>query len=145
MSDIRYRRGDIRYRWRRAALAGLLAAVAGCASGPEVTGGSASAPSRVYVAERTPVWNAVRTVALSLPTWEIVAVDEPQGVVLVEQRFRDRSFGGESRMTITVTPLDASRTQVEVRTTEAGASLRGSREHAVARFFGELEQLLGQQ
>ena len=117
--------------------------IAGCASGSDAVDASASTrPSRVYHVGREEVWNTVRTVALSIPMWDIVTVDEAQGLVFVEQRIRDRSAGGESRMAIAVTTLDETHTKVEVQTIAAG-SPRGQREHSVWRFFGELDQLVG--
>ena len=98
-------------------------------------------PSRVYEASQQHVWDTVRTVALTIPTWDIVKADEPHGVVYIEQRFRDPSFGGESRLAIAVTPLDGMHTKVDVQTTAAGGP-RGELQHSIWRFLGELDQLL---
>ena len=129
------------------ALALVALTVVGCASTSMSLEGPAPAPSqpaRVYTAQRREVLDAVRAAAMLTPTWEIVGMDESQGVVLVEQRFRDLSFGGGTRMAITVTPLDTGQMQVEIRTTDAGGP-RGPRDHNIARFFGELDQLLEHQ
>lgn len=129
-------------QWQGVLVMAMGLAAGGCAGGTASLDPAASTlPSRVYHVGREEVWNTVRTVALSIPTWDIVTVDEAQGLVFVEQRVRDRSAGGESRMAIAVTALDETHTKVEVQTIAAG-SPRGQREHSVWRFFGELDQLL---
>jgi len=116
--------------------------IAGCASGSDAVNASASTlPTRVYPVGREDVWDTALNVALSMPTWDVVSVDKPNGVVFVEQRVRDRSFGGESRIAIAITALDATHTKVEAQTIAEGGP-RLQRLHSLWRFFGELDQLL---
>jgi hypothetical protein len=129
-------------RWQGGLVMGVLLSMVGCAGGTATRDSASSTlPSRVYHVGREEAWDAALKVALSIPTWELVSIDEPSGVVFVEQRVRDRSSGGESRMAIAVTALDETQTKVEVRTMAEGAP-RGQRTHSVWRFLGELDQLL---
>ena len=132
-----------RYQIRMALIGvGLVGGMVGCAGRMVPLDEAASTvPTQVYHVGREDVWSTAQKVILSIPTWDLVGVDEPRGLIMIEQRVRDRSFGGESRIAIVVTALDATHTKVEAQTIAEGGP-RLQRLHSLWRFFGELDQLL---
>ena len=124
----------------------VIMSAVGCATtGTRSSESLSTLPVRVYAIDRGQIWDAMVKVAMSIPAWDIIAADPHSGALLVEQRFRDVSFGGSaSRIAITLTPVDEGHTKVEAHVIEAGTPM-GQREHNMWRFFGDLDQILGVQ